>query len=993
MAERRPASESRVSVRLLGPFEATDREGKPLRFRTRQTAALFAFLAFHADRPFRRAELAETFWPEATPEGARQSLRTALSSLRTTLGPDADGLRSEGDDVRLSSDGVQTDVSDFFRLCEEARQASGQAKSDVLRRAVGLVRGELLGGDADWAVNQWLRIEEAYAGAVVDLARELTAGQRHAEAIEVGKAALALLGCREDVHVAVMEAYIASGSPSLALAQFEQLERDLEEAWGEPPSERAWRLIETMPRGRAAQAAPVPPTLPETKARVFGRDEDARRLVEILSEDGPSRLVTLHGPGGCGKTTLALTVARLLDSRFAGRVWFVDLVPLDDPAGFWPALARDVCDGSIEPAHARGAVVAALRHAPALVVLDNLEQVLPDVAGPVGDLLAAAPGAVVLATSRVLLRLTEERVFTVGPLAVPDGRMTLDALQQIPAVAMFVDRARAVNDQFRLTPLNAQAVARLCVELQGLPLSLELAAARARSQTPAQMLAELGDLLRFLVARGRTGDHRHRSLRAAIEWSHALLGPEERDLWASLSVLRGSFDEAAAQGVCPGQDVRDGLEALTESSLLQVDVGGDTARFRLLEPLREFAWEHLEAAGRVEAALRAHFEYHRDSLLRTLRGRTNPSDTAWVGVLGATEDNLFAALEAALDGTATPDEATDYAKDLFEYAWTSGSADRLRPLVQTLHDEHGESLSILHRAVVKLRLASLWASKGDVTGNGDLLEAAVETFKALDERAWLARALRTRGTYLKTTGRYEESLVDLQAARALCIELGDTSAYANTVYQTALSQTCLGRYDEALELFFESLAAGRNGTNPETLTRILFDTSSALSFKGRYDEALILLAEAAETGRRTRNRRLQGLVAWTEAEVFENMGRSAEALASAQESVRLVLEAGFESGLKWIGLTVARVLASLGDTQAAVRWLGKLVTGREAEGRPLAAYESDQLDPLVDQAKATLGTAFATLWAQGAASSWDELVHDLHSTPRPDGAPEPAPTA
>jgi predicted ATPase/class 3 adenylate cyclase len=354
--------------------------------------------------------------------------------------------------------------------------------------------------------------------------------------------------------------------------------------------------------------------LPLQLTSFIGREHEIADLVALL---GTERLVTLTGPGGSGKTRLALQVAARVLDHFPDGVWFVDLTGVRDPAGVVPAIAQVLTVRESEGRSLTDSLVAALRGKRFLLLLDNFEQVV-ETAPTVHDLLVALPSLTLLVTSRLLLRLDGEKEFPVAPLPLPmaAAHTPLANLAQNPAVQLFVDRARALQPTFALTADTAEAITAICRRLDGLPLALELAATRVKLLPPVALLARLDRSLPLLTGGSRAAPERQRTLRATIAWSHDLLRPEEQALFRRLAVFVGGWTLAAAEAVCAfdgAGDVLEGLATLVDHSLVHVWPGADgEPRLTLLETVREFALEQLQASADAEGVRRRHAVHFAD---------------------------------------------------------------------------------------------------------------------------------------------------------------------------------------------------------------------------------------------------------------------------------------------------------------------------------------------------------------------------------------------
>lgn len=374
--------------------------------------------------------------------------------------------------------------------------------------------------------------------------------------------------------------------------------------------------------------------LPIHLTRLLGRERESASAAELLRRSHV-RLVTLTGPGGTGKTRLALQVAADLLDAFPDGVWFVDLAPIRDPELVPDTIAQVLGLKEEQQGSIMEVLSTYLGYKQLLLVLDNFEQVV-DGAVHVGKLLSMTPHTKVLATSRVALHLGGEHEFSVPPLALPDLRKAADlaALTQYAAVALFIERAQAVKPDFEVTDATAPVIAEICVRLDGLPLAIELAAARVKLFPPEALLQRLGDRLKLLTGGARDLPARQQTLRNTIDWSYTLLSPEEQLLFARLAVFAGSWTLEAAEVVCQGHgaaqiDVLDALQGLADKSLVRrveptLGDAGPEPRFMMLETIREYARERLSSGGEAEDVQRRHATHYTELAMhaefRILRG-------------------------------------------------------------------------------------------------------------------------------------------------------------------------------------------------------------------------------------------------------------------------------------------------------------------------------------------------------------------------------------
>ncbi|HZG68439.1 MAG TPA: BTAD domain-containing putative transcriptional regulator, partial [Herpetosiphonaceae bacterium] len=629
------------------------------------------------------AFLAELLWPELPAATALTYLRHVLAKLKEAIPDQAPGgaqfLLVTRETVALNPGGdYRLDVATFTALletCASHPHRHPETCASCARRratAVELYRGYFLGhfllGDSaafeEWAALKRERLRQYALDALARLASYFERRGGYQDMQRYAWRQVELDPWREEAYQQLMRALWLNGQRSAALEQYASCRRILQEELGVEPSVETTVLYESIrnaePSTPAEAFPPHPPhNLPAQTTPLVGREADLARLSDLLLQPA-HRLITLTGPGGIGKTRLALQAADVLDD-FDDGVCFVALAPVVDPALVIPAVAQalGVQESSGQPLLA--SVKVHLRARQLLLVLDNFEQV--SAAAPViAELLGAAPQLTVLVTSRAVLRLYGEHEFPVPPLILPDMQHLpeLPDLPQYGAVRLFVERAQAVCPDFAITDETAPAVAAICHRLDGLPLAIELAAARIRLLPPQTMLQRLESPLKLLT--GGPADHsaRHQTLRATIDWSYHLLSAGEQQLLARLAVFVGGWTLEAAETICGAGgtlpvDPLDGLEALVAKSLVhrqQAGTGGTagTPRFRMLEMIREYAYEHLVASGEVATLQRRHAEHYLALAEAAERARQQGSQQAiWLERLEAEHDNLRAVLHWALD--------------------------------------------------------------------------------------------------------------------------------------------------------------------------------------------------------------------------------------------------------------------------------------------------------------------------------------------------------
>ncbi len=516
--------------------------------------------------------------------------------------------------------------------------------------------------------------------------------------------------------------------------------------------DRSEHLFQLAADGLATEFPPLrsltgrPNNLPAQMTSFVGRDLEKQQLLEHL---GASRLLTLTGPGGTGKSRLSLEVAAASLDRFADGVYFVPLATISDPELLVITLASTlgVREGSARPV--REGLIEYLRDRTILLVLDNFEQLLT-AAPTVAELLAGAPRLRVLASSREALRIAGEQEYPVRPLAVPDsgGVIALEELEQIDSVALFVQRARSVKPDFHLAPETARVVSEICTRLDGLPLAIELAAARSGLFEPAEILARLDRRLAFLAG-GRDVPERQRTLRGAIDWSHELLDEAEQVLFRRLAVFAGGCTLEAVEAVCEphqmGLEAVDGVSSLHDKSLLRRDgSGGGSFRVAMLETIREYARERLHASGEAADFRRRHAEFFLD-LAQQAAGHLHGRDQGeWFEILDGELDNVRAVIGWALDsGEAAIGIRLAASLEPF-WVFRNHAKEGRRHLDELLASPLG-GIPLAARAAGMGAAAGLAVWQGDYGVSRSLAEQSLSMYRELGDLAGIAGQLSSLG--------------------------------------------------------------------------------------------------------------------------------------------------------------------------------------------------------------------------------------------------------
>jgi predicted ATPase len=776
--------------------------------------------------------------------------------------------------------------------------------------------------------------------------------------------------------------------------------------------------------GAGAEASEVPPTnVPRPVTSFVGREREMAVVRDLLAR---ARLVTLTGAGGTGKTRLAVEAAATLGDRFPDGVWLVELGALMDPLLVVPELAAALGIAQ-EDGRLLDVVTQAIRPKRLLVILDNCEHLVVECARVAGVLLQGCPTARLLATSREPLDVPGEVIWRVPTLALPSPERLPppEELSGYAAVRLFVERAAAARPGFAVTAGNALAVAQICYRLDGIPLAIELAAARVRVLAVQEINARLHDRFRLLTGGSRTGLPRQQTLRAAMDWSYDLLSDVERRVLERLSVFAGPFSLDAAEAVAAGDGVPpaavlDILCRLVDRSLVNLDDAGDEARYRLLETIRAYAVEKLAAAGGEPAARARHRAWYRwfaEHTERRFEEALDPGEQqAALDRLGAQYDNVRTAL--AWRGPRPPEEEAAERLRLASALWRFWAVRGLA----------GEGRAWLEAALAEAppdptaaRAAALSACGILASGQGDgrraaaCHEEALAARQALGDTRGIAASLHALGVVAHDQARYDQAVSFLERALPLfnqashrlgvAVLLGNLSRSVrfrgDHARAAALAEECFRRFQElghawgiarayqvlgdlaacrgddaaARPLYEESLRLRRQLGNRPGLGVTLNSLAELARRQGRWEEAAALGEESLALRRDLHDRRGLAVTLNGLGLLARRRGELAQAGRFSGEGLEIRRTIGDRAGLAWSLEAIAGLAASTGHFPRAARLFGAAEALREALGSPLPPGLGAERDADVAATRAGLGPdAFAECWSAGRALALDDAV-------------------
>jgi predicted ATPase/class 3 adenylate cyclase len=826
-------------------------------------------------------------------------------------------------------------------------------------------------------------------------------------------------------QVLLTEAALAAAGPALA-GEFTALDLGAHRLRDLLHAEHIYQLSGP---GLAAEFPPLksldrhPHTLPAQPTALLGREAELAAVRALLQEDGV-RLVTLTGPGGTGKTRLAIQIGAELIETFPDGVWFVPLAAITDPDLVIPAIAQPLGVRENPDQPLLTTLQEYLESRSALLVLDNFEQVTA-AAPRVAALLAACANLKILTTSREPLRIAGEREFAVSPLTFPTPRQARHhspaELLGFSAIQLFVERAQSVKSDFALTDANGADIAAICQRLDGLPLAIELAAARVRVLPPAQLLGRLENRLKLLTGGNRDLPARQQTLRAAIEWSHDLLNADEQRLFARLSVFAGGCALEAAEAVCAevgeaALDVLDGVDSLLQKSLLRrIDDPDGEPRFTMLESIREYGLERLEATGEADAVQQSHAAYFLAIAEEAEPNLTGPQQITWLDRLETEHDNFRAAL-GWLDNTDAAEPRLRLIAALSGFWWMRGHLSEGRRWLdrglvgapEVPAPVRGDALSS----------AGLFAEgQGDYELAAALHEEALLLRQQVGDRAGLASSLTSLGRIARIQGEYDRAGTLFEKAICHWREIGEDGSMIGSLYELGRLALNRGDLETAEELLEECLRLSRNSGDKSAQGTVLESLGMLAFYRTDYEFASSLYEESLSLWRDLGDMRMiayslaqlgeseyhQGKVSHAEALLYEALGQFRDledkrgtAFALRQLGTSALDRDSFDQatalfaeslglrcqvGEAWAILESIEDFAKLafkrGSAARSVTLLAAIEAHRLSTDDLLETTHGELREQLLPAARATLGDAgFSMAWDRGQAFTLGNAIRE-----------------
>jgi len=948
-----------MQVGLLGPFEVRTDDGVVAEVPGARLRGLLVALALEPGHVVPKATLVDWIWGERPPSDAANALQRLASRLRKALPPGLVEGQPGGYRLRVAPDAV--DALRFEHLLAQARQEEGPERVRLLREALALWRGAAMQDvtleDSQAFDAAVTRLEGLRVTAMEDrFEAEVSLGQG-VEVIAELTDAVTAHPLRERLVAALMRALVAAGRDSEALFTYERTREALADALGVDPSPELSALHVALLRGELGRREESRKTNVRAELTSFvGRDDDVAAVRELITEH---RLTTLVGPGGSGKTRLATETARTLTGDLPDGVWLVELAAIgavkgegevgrDVAQATLAALGlRDALLGAAPSADAADGLIAAIREREALLILDNCEHVIEAAAKFADRVLGECRRLRILATSREPLGITGETLWLVEPLALPEGDASPGEIASSPAIRLLRDRAGAVRKDLGVDEHTLAAMARICRALDGIPLAIELAAARLRTMSIDQLANRLDDRFRLLTSGSRTALPRHKTLRAVVDWSWELLSDAERTVLRRLSVFSGGASLEAAERVCAGdaveqEQVLELLTALAEKSLLLAE-GDDAPRYRMLGTIKEYAAQRLAEAGESDLVRRAHLAYFTELTETAEPHLRRAEQLEWLATLEAEHDNIGAAMRGAL-AAGEAQAAMRLAAAAGWYWWLGGHRTEGLELIIAATKTPGQVSDDVRAMVYALVVQFLGSGRGDEHQVAGWIHQAYR-FSQRSQR---------RNPLLGLVAPLERMLREPEAASSAFEPLLDSEdpwVGALARWQLGKMRIMLGQGGPEAEANLEmALAEFRTLGERFGISLALSELGDFIAMRGefagaceRYEQAIAVITEVGAIedviGLRTR----QALLYW----LHGDHAASAAAIAEAERCA---------DGVTWPYALVelARAKAELarwgGDAEEARHQLGVATTlmGDDAEQANIRADLHDMLGYLAD---------------------------------------------
>jgi predicted ATPase/DNA-binding SARP family transcriptional activator len=939
-----------LEVRLLGTFEIKYKK-KSISISSRPSQSLFAYLLLRAGTSHRREKLAGMLWPDSLEETARDNLRHSLWRIRKALPATPKAQYLLTDDLSIAFNAS----SEYWLDAAELEKLRENTSAGELISVLSEYQGELLSGFYD----EWVELEREHLSSIFEhhMARLLSllkAENRWLDVLDWAERWIKLGKKPEPAFQALMSAHAAKGDMSKVAATYERYVKSLRE-FGIEPSKQTKELYENLKSGKDIPkpmlistkliAKEISSNIPVPLTSFIGREKELKEIARVLSS---SRLLTLTGPGGVGKTRLAIQTANDANKKFKDCVFWVDLVGLSDENLIPQEIAQSLNIREISNEPLIETLKTHLKPKQILIVLDNCEHLIRACAEYAEQLLAACPKLKVLATSVEALGLFNERTWQVPSLPLPEmqGPLSLKDLKEFASIELFYERANNAKSGFVWDGRNAAPVAQICRRLDGIPLAIELAAARIKVLSVDEIAGRLDDRFSLLTAGSRTAIPRHQTLRATIDWSYDLLTEPERILLRRLSVFAGAFTLEAAEAVCSQgmkqSDILDLLGRLVDKSLVIVESDsevGDT-RYRLLETIRQYALEKLVETGEASVIRDQHLYFYLSLAEKSEPYLFGHESAIWINRLDRELDNIRAAME-----------------------WSTNS---------------GKAVAALRMAGSLAYFCYFWFARGNLLSEWQhRIQIALSLPEGMERTLARAKALNGLGFMYWADIDPTDNRSEIEEAFSIGQEFRDKWNVATALRNLGLLENIQGNYLEArsyleisLEMWRDMGPEGKMGLS-WTLTflgDVALNQNAPNAARSIYEESVTILREIGDKNFLAYSLRRLGLLAWRE----KDYGR---AIALCQESLGLNRELGDLRGVLACVSGFADIAVVQGKFARAAQIMAAVETQLVSMGMRLLPVDKMEYERNLAHLRANMDKkAVIKFWAKGKRMSLQQAI-------------------
>jgi Predicted ATPase len=991
-----------LAVRLIGKFDIQC-DGQPVILASRAAQSLFAYLILTAGTLHRREKLAGMLWPDTTEEKARIYLRNELWRIRKTLPKTSKVEYLLADNLTIGFNPASVhwlDVAAFKNI-------SDSAPADEMITRLSCYQGELLAGFyEDWVILEREHLHVLFEQKVACLLELLEKERRWNDVLDWAERWIVLAQAPEAAYRALMVAYDALEDDTKVAATYERCKQALHQLDLEPSEETRALAFKRNPKINI----PIPLT------SFIGREKELKEVVGLFSK---SRLITLTGSGGVGKTRLAIQVVADVLERFPDGVWFLDLAPLSDPALVPNTLASLIGVRESGEIPVTELLINYFCSRTTLVIFDNCEHLIDSCAELIHLLLTSCEHVAVLATSRETLRVSGEIPYRVPSLEVPkpDTEFKIIEISNMEAIKLFVDRAAVVSPRFAISQQNALVIVQICKRLDGIPLAIELAAARSNVLTLEQILKRLDDRFRLLAHGLRSALPRHQTLRATIEWSHELLSKKERVLLRRLAVFSGGWKLEAAEAVCSGSGIElsDILNLLTElvnKSLVLVETAEHETRYRSLETIRQYGLEQLSGSDEEGSIRTRHLDYFLKLAVDEEPNLYGGRQVEWIKRLEEEHSNYQMALTWSLEHDMKAGQGLVLA---LWWSWViRGYVSEGYSWIQKALTARPDMLDTTRAKL--LSAAGYMAGYIDQKSEKAFNEQSVALFRQLNDDIGLALPLISMGYYAYYHFDYDQARAYFEEGRKLFEKAGNKWGIRIALGTLGMANEAQGNFEKAETLYENSLTLSRETDDFDGITWAILLLGSLAANRGEYSKAMGLLSEGLSYAKMAKNENNIGSIltqigiaasqisnieqarsVFEESlSLYREMGNPIGILKSIRhlgyiarldrdyakarslfiDSLKLALQLQDKSNIALCLIFIGELTLAQGRPEEFVRLLGmaeSILPNNWRQGMP--SYFRNDTQLAVDSARATLGEeAFAAAWEEGKKMTLDEAV-------------------